>query len=93
MVKMCARCGMPMTIPDYYAYIATKYCKRCRADRDRERKAIWARTARANHREERKLLRELNSEQAIMIDNLRAEIIRLRELNRKGGCNEQGDEI
>ena len=80
--KMCERCGAMMSIPDWYAYISTKYCKVCRADRDRERKAAWAKKSRAHLREERSVLRDLNSEQQIMIENLRAEVVRLRNENR-----------
>ena len=80
--KMCERCGTMMNINDWYAYISTKYCKNCRADRDRERKAAWAKKSRAQLREERSILKDLNSEQQIMIDNLREEVIRLRTENR-----------
>lgn len=84
MEKMCVRCGKRMEILDWFAYISTKYCKACKAERDRERKAAWARANRQSIREERDALRELSNEQRIMIEALREEIIRLRSDNRRG---------
>lgn len=81
--KMCVRCGAKINIEDWYSFISTKYCESCKADRERERRAAWMRSKRKCNKEERDALSELNMEQRIMIDNLRAEIVRLRSENRR----------
>ena len=83
MEKQCERCGAKIIIDDWYAYISTKYCGACKAERTRERRAAWMREKRKCSRAERNAISELNMEQRIMIDNLRDEIIRLRSENRR----------
>lgn len=79
MEKMCAMCGRKMEIVDYYAYISTKYCKRCAAESKRISNANWAREFRRKRREENKLIRELCKEQSKEIEALKALVIRQRQ--------------
>lgn len=78
-VKMCEVCGGSMEIPDWYAYISTKYCKTCAAEMTRENKRAWARAFRRKQREKNIAMRELCKVQRKEIEALKALIIRQRE--------------
>ena len=58
-LKCCQRCGREMMIPNWYAAIATKYCRSCAADSKREKTAGCLREARRKARERRALERKL----------------------------------
>ena len=80
--KRCEMCGGIMDIPDWYAYISTKYCKSCAAESTRENKRAWAREFRRKNRAKNQAMRELCKAQKENIDALRAEIVRLRNETR-----------
>ena len=74
-VKRCLRCGREMAIYNWYAAIATKYCKPCAADSKRQITAECLRTARAKARERRELERDvarlLDEENALLRERVR----------------------
>ena len=83
-VKVCQRCGDRMIIANWYAAIATKYCRACAADVHREQTADALREMRRKARERRALERKrtalLEDENAL----LRAQVMELeRRLGRE----------
>lgn len=73
MQKSCQRCGTEIQCDDWYAFIRTKYCRRCAKDVRRQQQAEYARELRRKTREQNMLTRQLCTEQ-------QAELERLREL-------------
>lgn len=83
-VKACRRCGAQMVIANWYAAIATKYCRACAADVHREQTADALREMRRKAKERKALERKrtalLEDENAL----LRAQVIELeRRLGRR----------
>lgn len=81
-VKVCKRCGARMVIENWYAAIATKYCRACAADVHREQTADSLREMRRKARERRALERKrtalLEDENAL----LRAQVMELERRMR-----------
>ena len=77
--KMCATCGRTIQIDDWYAFIRTKYCKRCAAEMLRIQKANWAREFRRKNREKNAAIKELCKARGEEIAALKNLIIRQRE--------------
>lgn len=83
MTKPCAQCGAAIETDDYFAFIRTKYCKRCAKDVRRRQQAEWARELRRKTREQNALTRELCAAQQQEIERLRKLVIRQRERVRE----------
>lgn len=79
MTKPCQCCGTPISTDDYYAFIRTKYCRRCAAEIHREQKAAYARELRRKTREANALTRELCKRQEEEIQKLRELLAKKRE--------------
>ena len=83
MTKYCQQCGDAIETDDYYAFIRTKYCKRCAKTVRRRQQADWARELRRKTREQNALTRQLCAAQQQEIDRLRELVIRQRERVRE----------
>ena len=83
MRKYCQQCGDAIETDDYYAFIRTKYCKRCAPDVRRRQQAEWARELRRVTREQNALTRQLCEAQQQEIARLREMVTRQRERVRK----------
>lgn len=77
-VKCCEMCGKRMDISDWFAALATKYCRDCAATQTRLNKAAYMRDARQRAREKRRLEQERTRITAQENDLLR-EALRLQE--------------
>lgn len=93
-VKRCQRCGRELVIENWYAAIATKYCKSCAADSKRQITAECLRAARAKARERRELEREaarwLDEENALLRERVRQLESRVRSYGRQfKACSDQ----
>ena len=71
MTKSCQRCGAAISTDDWYAFIRTKYCRRCAAEVRRIQKANWIRELRRKTREQNTLTRQLCAAQQEEIERLR----------------------
>ena len=83
MRKYCQLCGDAIETDDYYAFIRTKYCKKCAKIVRRRQQADWARELRRRIREQNALTRQLCAAQQQEIDRLRELVIRQRERVRE----------
>lgn len=94
-VKRCQRCGRELVIQNWFAAIATKYCKACAADSKREITAECLRAARAKARERRELEREaarwLDEENALLRERVRQLEARVRYGRRLAACSDQSE--
>lgn len=89
MDKPCEICGRIISVDDWYAFIKTKYCKKCAAAEKRRRNAERMRELRKKTREENAIARQLCKQQQAQIDKLldvvQQQRERLRELERECG--------
>lgn len=83
MTKHCQRCGTSVDLDDWYAFISTKYCRRCAKDVRRQQQAEWARELRKKTREQNALTRQLCEAQQQEIERLRDLVLRQRERVRE----------
>lgn len=86
MLKHCKRCGVVIADTDqgdYYHNIRVQYCDACRLASKRESKAAYMRELRKKTKEQHKITQEMCKELRESNDLLRAELIRLREENRR----------
>lgn len=93
-VKRCKRCGCELVIENWYAAIATQYCKPCAKDSKRQITAECLRAARAKARERRELEREaarwLDEENALLRERVRQLESRVRSYGRQvEACSNQ----
>lgn len=85
-VKKCVVCGRMIAMEettDYYRYIRLKYCPSCAKNIHRMQNANRMSLKRHEARTRIKLCGEINTELVTENDLLRAQLIRLREENRK----------
>lgn len=83
MQKRCQRCGRTLDIDDWYEYIRRKYCKPCAEEVKRMQKANYDFRNREKHRKENKLIRQINAEQEIEIERLKAILKETRDENKR----------